>query len=618
MRCAELPYVPKSSVPLEVAIFTEDNRSEIQYRIGFKEDEPFVLLIDAAITFINTCHISRSQLDSVPKDLLKPFRAYMKILWKTTRTQILFGNSITFYQQKLFCSSNIMTDNLAESVFRLSINADKITPSVSLDVVKRSIFGPDQSSLENFILNCWEDSPLLMRGSLEVSDDRNSVLSLLRECLCFNNEGPPNISALLKNLISCPPLASDELVILNFLNEVRGHLGSPMIYQQDMRVLRTPHLNGETHFFKGSRVLHMDDILRCEEAFKDGYTIALRGMEFRFETIADIVDGLVNLFGQPSAGANMYLTPSNSQGLARHYDDHCVFVCQLSGAKKWKVFPRLSLLLPRLYDPVDSLDKTDGVSNECNEFLLREGDILYIPRGFLHEASTILENAKPEEEVEFSLHLTLAIEVEAPFEWEGFAHIALYSWFQSRQQCFNSSQASIYHGLNVISINLLHVAIKLIGANDPTFRKACLVGAISLLSDGKKRLYQNQKTIFSHLINTIAIKSSCSDAIEIVASSLGNNEDPFQKLRWLQNLEDDHEIFELKNWMIAPAERENSFVFICNELKEKVEASFMFVKSKFCNEVDFEESEKCYSGLLEKYKKVRKQYINGMLSLHCN
>lgn len=161
----------------------------------------------------------------------------------------------------------------------------------------------------------------------------------------------------------------------------------------------------------------IEDVLKCEDAFKEGYTVAIRGMEFRFESLAAIADGLASFFGQPSVGANMYLTPPNSQGLTRHYDDHCVFVCQLVGTKKWRLFPQSNLQLPRLYDPLGRLHGSEVQSStaEGQQVLLREGDILYIPRGVLHEACT--ESASFDGSSDgYSLHLTLGIEVEPPFE----------------------------------------------------------------------------------------------------------------------------------------------------------------------------------------------------------
>ena len=67
--------------------------------------------------------------------------------------------------------------------------------------------------------------------------------------------------------------------------------------------------------------------------YKEGYTVALRGLEFRYQSIAAIADKLEVMFGSPSVGANLYLTPPNSQGLMCHFDDHCVFVCQIFGSK---------------------------------------------------------------------------------------------------------------------------------------------------------------------------------------------------------------------------------------------------------------------------------------------
>ena len=49
------------------------------------------------------------------------------------------------------------------------------------------------------------------------------------------------------------------------------------------------------------------------------------------------------------ANVNLYYTPPHSQGLARHYDAHCVFVMHLFGAKRWKLYDTVTPL-PDLYD----------------------------------------------------------------------------------------------------------------------------------------------------------------------------------------------------------------------------------------------------------------------------
>uniref|UniRef100_A0A2N9EV40 Bifunctional lysine-specific demethylase and histidyl-hydroxylase n=1 Tax=Fagus sylvatica TaxID=28930 RepID=A0A2N9EV40_FAGSY len=416
----------------------------------------------------------------------------------------------------------------------------------------------------------------------------------------------------------------NELDVLSFLKEVRNMLGCPIIYQQDIRVLRTERqMKREVHYFQESldckkdfHIFNIDDVLKCEEAYKEGYTVALRGMEFRFKSIAAIANGLASIFGQPSVGVNMYLTPPNSQGLARHFDDHCVFVCQLFGTKQWTVFSQPNVLLPRLYDHLDSLQDAEAENSvtDCRKFLLKEGDILYIPRGIHHEACT--DNGDPNGSAAGSLHLTLGIEVEPPFEWEGFAHVALCCWNQSCKQPQDASSESVLEFLGVISVNLLHVAIGLIGDSDTTFRKACLVGATSLPSGTCYWLDLDQKTIFSHLIDKINTESRFSEALRIIEVAIRKNEDPFQQIRWLRLLNAEGETAEGHDWNFSFMEAAKLFP-LCVKHKDKAEEAFMNVKSRFCDEVLFGDVVDRYKLLLDKYRKARKQYMNGMISLQC-
>ena len=83
-------------------------------------------------------------------------------------------------------------------------------------------------------------------------------------------------------------------------------------------------------------------------------------------------------------GSNAYLTPASAQGLALHCDDVEVFACQLEGTKEW-----------RLYAPLDPLARTHSpdyrrseVGAETHRVILREGDMLYVPRGTVHQANT--------------------------------------------------------------------------------------------------------------------------------------------------------------------------------------------------------------------------------------
>lgn len=406
---------------MKVSLYTVDDGNAACLKIGFEEDELPILLLTASVILINSCSIK--QLEKIPKDLSETFLVLLKKLWAKVHDQMLLANTMRSIQEAHIYVSNIRTDYLAESIFRLSINSSQVTTALHFKVVKRSIFGEGSSSFEDFMLNHWEISPFRLSRALDVRDD---VFGSFIRSLHSAETVPSFLSLILRHSVSCFPISSDELGILSFLEEVRNKLGCPIICQQDLRVLRTEsQLKREVHFFEeslnscyknGSHIFNIDDVLKCEEAYQEGYTVALRGMEFRFVSLAAIANGVASIFGQPSVGINMYLTPPNSQGLARHFDDHCVFVCQLFGTKKWTVFSPPNAQLPRLYEPLDRLPGAEAEVSvaECREILLKEGDILYIPRGFPHEACT--DNGGSNGSAGSSLHLTLGIEVEPPFE----------------------------------------------------------------------------------------------------------------------------------------------------------------------------------------------------------
>jgi len=98
-------------------------------------------------------------------------------------------------------------------------------------------------------------------------------------------------------------------------------------------------------------------------------------------------------------GANVYLTPPGSQGFAPHYDDIEAFVLQLEGQKRWRLYdPRTpDEVLPR----VSSQNFEQDELGECIlDVVLEPGDLLYFPRGVIHQAVTQDEN--------HSLHITVS------------------------------------------------------------------------------------------------------------------------------------------------------------------------------------------------------------------
>lgn len=196
------------------------------------------------------------------------------------------------------------------------------------------------------------------------------------------------------------------------------------------------------------------------------------------------------------------------------------------------------------------------------------------------------------------------------YRWEGFLHVALCYWNQNKKQpCYGSG--IVYD----MCMTLLHVAFGLIGDSDSTFRKACLAAGISLPSYSNDWLDLNQQTIFCHLIAKINTESRFSEALSNVEAALQKKEDPFQRFRWLWTFNQGGSTCGRHDLNMHFTGIMNLFP-LSDQDKCEVECSFMQIKSRFCCDIIFDDVKQSFKILLEKYRKVRKQYMNGMISLH--
>ncbi|EGC36270.1 hypothetical protein DICPUDRAFT_32138 [Dictyostelium purpureum] len=84
-------------------------------------------------------------------------------------------------------------------------------------------------------------------------------------------------------------------------------------------------------------------------------------------------------------GANIYLTPAGAQGFAPHYDDVDVFILQLEGKKEWRLYhPKdQTEVLPKKSSENFAQDEIGEPYFTCT---LEAGDLLYFPRGVIHQA----------------------------------------------------------------------------------------------------------------------------------------------------------------------------------------------------------------------------------------
>lgn len=96
-------------------------------------------------------------------------------------------------------------------------------------------------------------------------------------------------------------------------------------------------------------------------------------------------------------GTNVYLTPPNSQGFAPHYDDIEAFVLQIEGRKHWRLY-KPHILLPR--ESSRNFEQSE-IGSPILDVILEPGDLLYFPRGYIHQANTVPGN--------HSLHITMSV-----------------------------------------------------------------------------------------------------------------------------------------------------------------------------------------------------------------
>jgi ribosomal protein L16 Arg81 hydroxylase len=129
---------------------------------------------------------------------------------------------------------------------------------------------------------------------------------------------------------------------------------------------------------------------RVLDLFVDGHTIVLQGLHRLWPPLVDFAGALTSDLGHP-VQVNAYVTPASSQGFSAHYDVHDVFVLQVAGEKRWQVHA------PVLPDPLRDQPWTDhreAVAARAQEpplldAVLRPGDALYLPRGYLHSAQAL-------------------------------------------------------------------------------------------------------------------------------------------------------------------------------------------------------------------------------------
>ncbi len=142
--------------------------------------------------------------------------------------------------------------------------------------------------------------------------------------------------------------------------------------------------------------LHIVDVDKLFSLMRDGASLVISGGHKSIPGLTSFITALEREL-KFCIQINIYITPPQSQGLPLHYDTHDVFILQISGSKHWRLYdsPEKSPVRQQRFR-TGNYSQTDLQRS----FDLHEGDLAYIPRGLVHEASTSESN---------SVHITLGL-----------------------------------------------------------------------------------------------------------------------------------------------------------------------------------------------------------------
>ncbi|APH02657.1 cupin [Janibacter indicus] len=187
------------------------------------------------------------------------------------------------------------------------------------------------------------------------------------------------------------PTPFDDLLTTRDVDDLLSRRGLRTPF---LRVARDGHTLADADFTRGGGVGagvtdQLDDtaLLRL---FAEGHTLVLQGLHRTHPPVLELAQDLAADLGHP-VQVNAYVTPPSSRGFAAHYDVHDVFVLQTAGEKRWRLHAPVQ---PHPLRDQPWQDRRPAVEQAAAgeprlEVTLRPGDVLYVPRGWLHSATAL-------------------------------------------------------------------------------------------------------------------------------------------------------------------------------------------------------------------------------------
>jgi len=137
--------------------------------------------------------------------------------------------------------------------------------------------------------------------------------------------------------------------------------------------------------FGNVRIKNGINICQVMSLFKEKKsTIIIHDLSDTWPALRQLVQNLSREL-RCQAGTNVFITPGHSQCFQSHFDENDLFIIQLFGKKRWKIFESM-ITLP--VEPQNNRPFDFSNLDLLHDFELEQGDILYMPRGFVHEVTT--------------------------------------------------------------------------------------------------------------------------------------------------------------------------------------------------------------------------------------
>mmetsp|Transcript_37504 Transcript_37504/g.79550 ORF Transcript_37504/g.79550 Transcript_37504/m.79550 type:complete len:428 (-) Transcript_37504:44-1327(-) len=154
---------------------------------------------------------------------------------------------------------------------------------------------------------------------------------------------------------------------------------------------------GNLKMFKSGQPANFPDFM---VAYLEGVSLVINQADRTSDILMDMCRVLSKMYFLHTFCV-AYLTPPGSQAVRLHNDDQDVFLLQVWGKKHWKVrnAPQLPIYSEEMLGK-DEPVPPEVIEDPIMDFTIEPYDILYLPRGYLHEATT---------STELSLHITVTM-----------------------------------------------------------------------------------------------------------------------------------------------------------------------------------------------------------------